>query len=91
VDNTVVNLVTTELKEIKTANTDMNEMFKKFFITAKQEMSQKMMMREAKIRREDHRIMIIDTSTMDPQQASYYEQRKAEILQRRYGSSLSHQ
>jgi len=38
-NNIVVDLVTTELKEIKTANTDMNEMFKKFFITVKQEMS----------------------------------------------------
>jgi len=35
--------------------------------------------------------MMIDTSTMTPQQASYNEQMKAEIMQRRYGSSLSHQ
>ena len=34
-NDTVVDLVTTELKEIKTANIDMNEMFKDFIITAK--------------------------------------------------------
>jgi len=36
-NNTIVDLVTTELKEIKSANTNMNEMFKDFIITAKQE------------------------------------------------------
>ena len=34
-NNTVVDLVTTELKEIKTAIIDMNEMLKEFFITTK--------------------------------------------------------
>ena len=90
-NNTVGDLITTELKEIKTANTDMNEMFKDFFITAKQEMSKKIVIREAKLRREEDRIMMIDTSIMPPQQASYYEQRQAEIMQKRYGSSSSHQ
>ena len=84
-------LVISELKDIKTANMDMNEMFKEFFVTTKQEMSQKILIREAKLRREEDRIMNIDTSTMPPQQASYYEQRKAEIMQKRYGSSSSHQ
>ena len=90
-NNVVVDLVAFELKDIKTTNTDMNEMFKDFFITAQQEMSQEMMMREAKMRREEDKIMMIDTSTMPSQQASYYEQRKAKIMQKRYGSSSSHQ
>ena len=38
-NNIVVDLVASELNEIKTANTDINEMFKEFFITVKQEMS----------------------------------------------------
>ena len=91
VNNAVVYLVAYKLKEIKTTYTDMNEIFKEFFITAKQEMSQKMVMREAKIRIEEDRIMMINTSTMPPQKASYYEQRKAEIMQKRYGSLSSHQ
>ena len=82
-------LVASELKDIKTANMDMNEMFKEFFVTKQQEMFKKILIREAKIRREEDRIMMIDTSTMPPQQASYYEQRKVEIMQKR--SSSSHQ
>ena len=66
-------------------------MFKEFIITAKQDKAQKMMMREAKMRREEDRIIMIDASTMTPQQVSYYKQRKAKIMQRRYGSSSSHQ
>jgi len=71
-NDTVVDLVTTELNEIKTSNTDKNEMFKEFIITAKQDKAQKMIMREAKMRREEDRIMVIDAFTMTPQQASYY-------------------
>jgi len=48
-------------------------------------------MRELKLRREEDRIMMIDTSTMTLEQAAYYEQRKAEIMQRRLGHSSSHQ
>ena len=86
-NNTIVDLVTTELKDIKSANTDMNEMFKEFMLTTKQEKAQKIMTREAKLRREDERIMMVDTSTMTPEQAAYYEQLKSEIMQRRFGSS----
>ena len=91
VHNIGFDLVASELKDIKTANMDMNEMFKEFFVTKQQEMSQKILIREAKLRRDENQIMMIDTSTMPPQQASYYEQRKAEIMQKRYGSSSSHQ
>ena len=90
-NNIVVDIVTTKLNDIKTSNTDMNEMFKDFIITTKQEKAQKIMMREVKLRREEDRIMMIDTSIMTPEQATYYEQRKAEIMQRRCGSSSSHQ
>jgi len=45
------------------------------------------MMWEAKLRREKERIMTMDTSTMTPEQAAYYEQMKAEIMQRRFGCS----
>jgi len=86
-NNTIVDLVTIELKDIKSTNTDMNEMFKEFIITAKQGKAQKMMMRKAKLRREEERIMMIDTSTMTAEQVAYYEQMKAEIMQRRFGSS----
>ena len=86
-NNTIVDLVTTELKDIKSTNADMNEIFKEFMITTKQEKAQKIMMREAKLRREEERIMMVDTSTMTPEQAVYYEQLKSEIMQRRFGSS----
>jgi len=75
------------LKDIKSTNADMNEIFKEFMITTKQEKTQKIMMREAKLRREEERIMMVDTSTMTPEQAAYYEQLKSEIMQRRFGSS----
>ena len=90
-NNAVVDRLSSELNDIKPANIDMNEMFKEFFITAKLEMSHKIVMREAKISREEDRIMMIDTSTMPHHQASYYEQRKVEIMQKRYGSSSSPQ
>ena len=65
----------------------LNEIFKEFMIAAKQEKSQKIMMREAKLRREEERIMMVDTSTMAPEQAAYYEHLKSEIMRRRFGSS----
>ena len=86
-NNTIVDLITTELKDIKSTNADMNEMFKDFMITTQQEKAQKIMRREAKIRRDDERIMMVDTSTMAPEQAAYYEHLKSEIMQRRFGSS----
>ena len=86
-NNTIVDLVTTELKDMRSDNADMNEMFKEFIITAKQGKAQKIMMREAKLRREKERIMMMGTSTMTPEQAAYYEQMKVEIMQRRFGSS----
>ena len=86
-NNTIVDLVTTELKDMRSDNADMNEMFKEFMITAKQEKAQKIMMREAKLRREEERIMMMDTSIMILEQATYYEQIKGEIMQRRFGSS----
>ena len=46
-----------------------------------------MMMREVKLRREEERIMMTDTSIMTLEQAAYYERMKAEIMQRRFGSS----
>ena len=49
------------------------------------------MMREIKLMREEERIMMIDTSTMSPEQAAYYEQRKADIIARRSGQLSSHQ
>ena len=44
-NNTIVDLVTTELKDIKSTNADMNEIFKEFMIITKQEKTQKIMMR----------------------------------------------
>ena len=86
-NNTVVSIVTTGLKETKSVNTDMNEIFKDFIITAKQEKTQKMMMKELKLRRAEDKIMMIDTSTMTSKQVAYYEQMKAEVMQRRLGHS----
>ena len=86
-NNTIADRVTTALKDIKSTNADMNEIFKEFMITTKQEKTQKIMMREAKLRREEERLMIVDTSTMTPEQAAYYEQLKSKIMQRRFGSS----
>ena len=45
-NSTVVDLVTTHLNDMRSGNADMNEMFKEFMITAKQEKAQKIMMRE---------------------------------------------
>ena len=90
-NNAAVDRVTTELQQIKSVNNDMNDMFKDFIITVKQEKAQKIMIREMKLMREEERIMMIDTSTMSPEQAAYYEQRKADIIARRSGHSSSHQ
>jgi len=70
-NNTVVDLITTQLKELKSANTDMNEIFKSFITIAKEEEAQKMMMREQKLRREEDRIMMMDASIMTPEQVAY--------------------
>jgi len=86
-NNTIIDLVTTQLKDIKSANTDMNEILKDFIITAKQEKTQKMMMREQKLRREEERMMMTDTLTMTPEQAAYHGRRKSEIMRKRLGHS----
>jgi len=50
-----------------------------------------MMMREQKLRAQEDRIMMMDTSMMSPEHAAYYEQRKIEIMQRKLGHSSSTQ
>jgi len=90
-NNNVLDLVTTQLNELKNTNIDMNEIFKDFIITAKEEKAQKKMMREQMLRAQEDRIMVTDTSTMTFEQAAYYEQRRVETIQMRLGHSSSTQ
>ena len=44
-NNTNIDLVTTQLQELNSSNTDMNQISKDFIIIAKEEKAQKMMIR----------------------------------------------
>jgi len=89
VDNTVVDLITTELKELSSSCSDMSQIFKDFITTRKEYRAQKIMMREQKLRVYEDRIMMMDISTMTPEQAAYIKQKRAEIMQKGSGHSLS--
>ena len=45
-NNTVVDLVTTQLKELSSSNSDMSKMFQDMVIATKEEKAQKTMIRE---------------------------------------------
>ena len=49
-NNTIVSLVTSQLKELNSSNSDMSQIFKDFITTTKEEKAHKMMMREQKMR-----------------------------------------
>ena len=61
----------------------MNEMFKDYITLAREEKAQRMMMREEKLRVQENKIMIMDTSMLSPKHAAYYEERRAHIMRRR--------
>ena len=44
----------------------MNEIFKYYITLVREEKAQKMMMREEKLRAQEHRIMMMDTSMLSP-------------------------
>ena len=50
-----------------------------------------MMMREEKLRAQEDRIIMMDTSMMTPEQVAYVEQRRADIMKRRSRQSSSSQ
>jgi len=90
-NKTVIDLVTTQLQDLSSNSSGMSEIFKDFIAVAKEEKTQKMMMREEKLRAHEDRIMMMGTSMMTPEQAAYYEQTKVDIMKRRSRQSSSSQ
>ena len=87
----VVHLVTSQLKELSSCNSNMSKMFQDLVTTAKEEKAHKMMLRNQKLRAHEDKIIRTDTSTMTPEYEAYYDQRKAKIMQSRLGHSSSTQ
>ena len=85
VKNSVVDAITDQMSIINSRNAVATDAFTKLCDKAMEEKAQKMMMREQKLRVQEDRIMMLDTSMKPPDQAAYYEQRKTEIIQTRLG------
>ena len=90
-NNAIVDLVTTQLKELNSSNYNMSKMLQDLVTATKEEKAHKMMLREQKLTVHKDKIIMMDTSMMTLEYATYYEQRKAEIMQRRSGISSSTQ
>jgi len=89
--NALVDVVTNQMSALNSRNTEAIEAFKIYCNKGAEEKAQKMMMREQKLRAQEDRIMMMDTTMMSPEHAASYEQRKTEIMQRRLGHSSSTQ
>ena len=77
------------MKALSSSDGGMSQIFKGFVTTTKEDKSHKMMMREQNLRVHEDRIMMMDTSTTIPEQATYIEQRREEIMHKRLGNSSS--
>jgi len=71
VNNTVVDSVTTQLKELSSYNNDMSQILTNFVKITKEDKAHKMMMREQKLRIHEDRIMMMDSSTITHKQVAY--------------------
>ena len=81
-NNTGVELLTAQMKDLRSSNTNISQVFKDFVKTSKDDKAHKMLIRKQKLRVHEDRTMMMDSSTMTPEQVACIEQRRAEIMQR---------
>jgi len=84
-NNNIIDLVTKQMNVMVSGTSVVGNAFLKFIHQASEDKSHKKMIREQKLKLDQDRIMIIDTSSMAPDQVTYTQLRRAEILKKKFG------
>ena len=94
--NNIIDIVTKQMNEMSSSSGVVGNAFLKFIDQASDDKAHKKMIREEKLKLErerlklnEDRIMTMDTSPMTPDQVTYIQLRRAEILNKRMRESVS--
>jgi len=93
-NNNIIDVVTKQMNAMSSGSGEVNNAFLKFIGQTFEDKSHKKMIREEmlkleqeKLKLEEDRIMMMDTSSMAPDQVTYIQLRRGEILKKRLGES----